>query len=255
MGEGQSQLQRPSALSGIFLIVRREFGAYFGTRSGWIVASVMLLLSGILFNARAVGTTARYSRDVLSQFLFTTSGLVMAAGVLITLRLLAEERKNGTLQLLMNSALSEGQIIFAKYLSAFLFLSLLILMTLYMPALIFIRGKVSIGHIAVGYLGLLLLGSAVVAVGTFASSLTRSQVFAAIVAAVITTLLVMFWMLAKVVDAPLDDVVPHLALHNIHFRSFQQGRLSSRDIIFYLSVTGVFLYLARNALEARRWTP
>lgn len=245
---------RPSAASGISLIVKRELMSYFGTRSGYVVAAVTLLIAGLAFNTRAVGSTARYSRDVLSTFLYDTSGIVMAAAILISLRLIAEERKTGTIHLLMNSALSEGQIVLAKFLSAYLFLAILILLTAYMPALIFLRGRVSLGHIVTGYLGLLLLGAAVVAIGTFASSLTRSQVIAAVFTTVITALLVLMWVLAKVVDPPLKDVVTNMALHNIHFRTFQQGTLSSRDVVYYLSVTGVFLFMARNALEARRWT-
>ncbi len=245
---------RPSAVTGIALIVRRELGTYFGTRSGWIIAALVLMAMGILFNTRAVGSSARYSSDVLSQFIYDASGVAIAAAVLVSIRLIAEERKQGTLALLMNSSLTEGEIVFAKYLSAVVFLELLLLFSLYIPALVFLRGKVSIGHIATGYLGLILLASAVVAIGTFASSIARSQVVAGAVAAAITAVMVLLWTLARIIDGPLGDFVGHMALHDRHFRPFMQGTLSLQHVAFYVSVTAVFLVLARNGLEARRWT-
>ena len=245
---------RPSAARGIALIVRRELGTYFGTRSGYVIGALMLMAEGLLFNTRAVGSSARYSSDVLSQFLFDASGVVMACAILVSIRLVAEERRSGTLTLLMNSSLTEGEIIFAKYLSAVLFLGILGVISLYIPLLVFVRGKVSVGHIFTGYFGLMLIGSAVVAIGTFASSIARSQVMAGAVAAAVTTVLVVLWMLARIVDGPLGDLVGSLALHDKHFRPFMQGTLSLEHVVFYLSVTAVFLVLARNGLESRRWS-
>ncbi|MBI4817221.1 MAG: ABC transporter permease subunit [Deltaproteobacteria bacterium] len=245
---------RPNPWQGMGLIVRREMATYFGTYSGYVIGSLMLLVYGLFFNTRAVGTTARYSSDVLSNFFEDASGITLVAALLISMRLLAEERRSGTLVLLMNSSLSEGQIIFAKYLSALAFLGTLVLASVYMPLLIFIRGKVTIGHMFAGYLGLMLLGSAVIAIGTFASTLSRSQVVSAVVGGAITAFLVVLWLVARLVDGTLGDVVNYMALHNIHFRPFMNGVVSSRDVAFYVSVTLVFLALARASLEARRWS-
>lgn len=245
---------RPSAASGVALIVRRELGTYFGTPSGWIIAALVLMAEGILFNTRAVGSSARYSSDVLSQFIYDASGVAMAAAILVSIRLIAEERKQGTLALLMNSSLTEGEIVLAKYLSALAFLAVLLGLSLYIPALVFVRGKVSIGHIATGYAGLFLLASAVVAIGTFASSIAKSQVVAGAVASAITAVMVLLWTLARIIDGPLGDLVGHMALHDRHFRPFMQGTLSLQHVLFYVSVSALFLVLARNGLEARRWT-
>ncbi|MBI2377545.1 MAG: ABC transporter permease subunit [Deltaproteobacteria bacterium] len=246
--------ERPSAPRGIALIVRRELSTYFGTYTGYVVGALVLLVGGLLFNTRAVGSSARYSSDVLSDFFNDASGWTMIAAVVIAMRLIAEERRAGTLALLMNSSLSEGQIVLAKYLSALAFLGALTLATFYMPMLIFLRGKITFGHVFAGYLGLMLLGSAVISMGTFASTLTRSQVVSAVVGGTITAFFVLLWLVARLVDGTLGDVVNYLALHNIHFRPFMNGVISSRDVTYYLSVTIVFLALARASLEARRWS-
>lgn len=245
---------RPSALSGIALIVKRELATYFGTRAGWVIGALMLVALGILFNTRAVGSSARYSSDVLQQFVYDASGVAMVTAILVSIRLIAEERKSGTLPLLLSSSLTEGQIVFAKYLSAVAFLFILALVSLYIPALVFVRGKVSIGHIFAGYLGLMLLGSAVVAIGTFASAIARSLVVAGAVATAITAVLVLLWTLARIIDGPLGDVVGAMALHDKHFRPFMQGTISLEHVVFYLSVTWFFLVLARMGLESRRWS-
>lgn len=245
--------QKPSAAHGIALIVRRELGAYFRTWMGYIIAASLLFLCGLLYNAEAVGSTARYSTDVLSTFIYILSGFVQAAGILFSMRLIAEERQAGTLPLLTTSSLSEGQIVFAKYLSALAYLTIFLGVTVYMPLLVLLNGSVSVGHILAGYLGALLIGSAAVAIGLFGSTLVRSQLVAAIVSSVILVALLFMWRTARVVEGTLSDVIAYLALHDKHFRPFMDGTIELRNIVFYVSVTIVFLMLSRNVLESRRW--
>jgi ABC-2 type transport system permease protein len=246
--------QRPSAATGLGLIIRRELGVYLGSSGGYVIASLMLLISGLLFNVWAVGTGSKYSSEVLSNFFETTSGVTMTAAVFVSMRLVAEDRQNGTLSLLLNSSLTEGEIVLAKFLSGWIFLSLVLLCTLYMPALIFVRGKVSLGHIFAGYLGLILLGGAVTAIGTFASSIAKSQVVAAVTAGVITVFLLLLWLLSRVVEGDLGQIASYLALWDKHFTPFKRGSVELPAIVYYGSVMTFFLVLARNALESRRWS-
>jgi ABC-2 type transport system permease protein len=244
---------RPSAARGLGLIVRRELGVYFGSPSGYVIAALMLLVTGLLFNVLAVGTGQRFSAEVLSDFFKNTSGITMIFSPLIAMRLLAEERQSGTLPLLLNSSMTEGEIVAAKFLSAWLFLIAILAVSVYMPALIFIRGKVSIAQIFAGYLGLALLGGAVIAIGTFGSAIAKSQVVAVVVSGTITALLTICWMLSKVVEGTLGEVASGIALWDKHFTPFMRGTVDLADIVYYLSVIALFLMLARNALEARRW--
>jgi ABC-2 type transport system ATP-binding protein len=173
----QAACRRP-AMTAVWLIARRELGAYLRTMSGYVIAAIVLFVDGILFNVRALGSQHdRLSTEVLSEFFFNSSGLVMAASVFLSMRLLAEERQNGSMVLLASSPVREREIVLGKFLSAFIFLTLITLAGVFMPMLILVNGKLSFGHVAAGYLGLLLLGSAALAIGTLGSTLARSQIW------------------------------------------------------------------------------
>jgi len=250
----EATMSRPGAARGLGLIVKRELGVYFRSRSGYIIASLVLLVTGLLFNVDAVGSSSKYSADVLADFFKDASGVMMFGAAFLSMRLIAEERQSGTLPLLLGSSLTEGEIILAKFLSAWVFLVVMITISVYMPLLIFVRGKVSIGHIFSGYLGLYLLGAAVTAIGTFGSAIAKSQVVAVIIGGAITVVLLLVWMLARVVDGSLGDVFGQLALWDKHFTPFMRGTIALPDILYYLSITAFFLVLARNSLESRRWS-
>lgn len=241
-------------MRGLWLIVRRELGAYFRSIWGYAVLAAILVVDGLLFNAFALGSGARYSEDVLRQFFYFSFGTTIAASILLTMRLIAEERQTGTIRLLDASPLADWEIIGGKWLSAFLFVALLTSLTLYMPALIFVNGAVSAGHIAAGYLGLLLVASATTAIGTFASTVTRSQLVAGLIATIVSVFFLIAWLLAKIVAAPFDTVLSYTAMFNGHFsRTFMEGRIATQDLVYYASVTFVFLMLSVRWLATRRW--
>ncbi|MFB6374667.1 MAG: ABC transporter permease, partial [Bradymonadaceae bacterium] len=146
-------------MKGLYLVIRRELAAYVNSIWGYIVVAAILVIDGLLFNAFALGTEARLSENVLRQFFYFSFGTTMVASILLTMPLIARERQSGTINLLDSSPLSDWQIVGGKWLSAFLFVTAMTLLTLYMPALIFVNGKVSVGHIAAGYLGLISVGA------------------------------------------------------------------------------------------------
>ena len=241
-------------MSAILLIARRELAAYLRTMNGYIIAAAVLLVDGILFNAFALGSkTDKLSAEVLSDFFYFSSGTTMIAAVFLSMRLLAEERQTGTLVLLTSSPVRDREIIVGKFLSAFAFLALITVATIFMPALIMVNGKLSWGQVAAGYLGLLLLGGAVLAIGTLGSTLARSQVLAAIYSGVMVVGLIVIWLLAGISERPLNDVFLALALWGRHFPPFQAGVVNLRDVAYYLLVTYFALFAATRVLEARRW--
>jgi ABC-2 type transport system permease protein len=122
-----------------------------------------------------------------------------------------------------------------------------------MPALIFVNGKVSIGHVLVGYAGLLLLGGATIAVGLLGSALARSQIVAIILGAAIQAILLILWLIARTADPPLNRFLSALAIHHDNFRPFVQGRLDLGCVAYYVVVTYFFLLASTKVLEARRW--
>ncbi|MFW6050866.1 MAG: ABC transporter permease [Myxococcota bacterium] len=240
-------------MSNVLLIVRREIGAYLRTPSGWIIAASILLIDGLLFNARAVGSTPRYSSEVLEQFLIDAGGTTMLAAVLFSMRLLADERAQGTETLLFTSPIREGEIVLGKFFASLGFLTVLTLLTLYLPALIFVNGKVSFGHIGAGYLGMLLLGAATLSVGMFASSLVRNPFLAVILAAVFVATLELCWFVAQITDPPLRSVIGYLAPYMKHFHPFRRGLVQLSDVVFHLSIVYFSLLAATRVLKSQRW--
>ncbi len=235
------------------LIARRELGAWLRSPGGWLMAAAVLLVDGLLFNAFAVGGGAKLSTQVLQDFFYFAAGTTMIASVLLSMGLIAGERQAGTLPLLLSAPTGEGTIVVGKYLSALVVLSGLTLATGYMPALIFLHGKVSLGHIAGGYLGLLLLGAATLAIGTLGSSLSRRQPVAAVLSAVMVTALLLCWMLARVTAPPVQDVLRAMALFDAHFKPFQRGLLRLSDVVFFTSVVAICLSAATEVLRRERW--
>jgi ABC-2 type transport system permease protein len=218
-----------------------------------VIIAAVLVVNGLLYNAYALGGEKKLSAEVLQLFFWFCSGTTIVASVFVSMRLLAEERQSGTLSLLYSSPVRDWEIVVGKFLSAWAFIAVLTLATAYMPALIFVHGKVSAGHILAGYLGLLLLGGASVAVGTFGSSLAKNQVLAAVVTGGMLVALLVCWLLGRVTEPPFSSVFAALALHNQHFQPFGNGIIHLRDIAYYVLLTYVALFAATRVLEARRW--
>jgi len=236
----------------IGLLVRRELRSYFDTSWGWSILVLVLVLDGLLFNAFALGARERLSSNVLSDFFYFSSGTTMIAGVLLTMRLIAEERQTGTFILLQTAPITDAEIVLGKFFGAFSFLSIITALSAYMPALIFVNGRVSIEQILVGYLGLFSLGAATIAVGTFASAIARNQLLAAVIGACLMVFLLLGWLLGQVIEAPLSGLFSYTAIFDRHFQPFMKGRLNTEGLVYYASVCFGFLMLATRSLQLRR---
>lgn len=234
------------------LIARRELGAYLRSMSGYIIIAVMLFIDGLLFNAWAVPGTAKRSSEVLADFFTLTSGITMIGAVFLSMRLIAEERQTGTISLLYSSPVHDVEIVLGKFIASLGFMFLFFAATLYMPALVAVYGKVSAGHIFAGYLGLALVGACSLAIGTFGSSLTKSQVVAAVLSGVMCLALTTCWLLTKVTDRPLTEIVTGLAWWS-HFDAFRTGLVHLKHVAYFVLVTFLALFAATRVLEARRW--
>jgi ABC-2 type transport system permease protein len=225
---------------------------YFNTWMGYIIIAITLVVNGLLFNAFAIGRGAKLSSDVLESFFYYSSGMSMVAGVMLAMRLMAEEKQNGTLVLLFSSPISERQIIYGKFLSAFIFSLVLHGISLYMPALIMIHGKISVGHVISGYLALAMLGAVTISMTLFASTLASNQLVAAVGGGFLVVVFLVLWMLAKIVDPPFKDIFSWMAIHSDHFTSFSRGVINTKDIVFYIGVSVFFLESSTVALIGRR---
>jgi ABC-2 type transport system permease protein len=235
------------------IIYRRELGAYLRSPFGWAVAAIYLLAVGILFEAYAL-RGEQMSAIVLERFMWASSGAVMIIAVILSFRLIAEERENHTIVLVNTSPIRDSEIVLGKFFAALTFLAGILILSIYIPLLIKVEGKVSLSQILAGYLGLWLLGSAVLAIGLFASALTRMQLVAALIATVITFVMVVIFKLAAELSWPLKQVGEEVDLWWIHFQNgFMKGVVNLKDIVAYIAATYFFLLLAVKTLEAKRW--
>jgi ABC-2 type transport system permease protein len=240
-------------MSNVWWIMRRELAAYLRSPAGYIIICVVLVLDGLLFNAFAIGSGAKKSSEVLEAFFYFSSGSILVGSIFVSMRLIAEERQTGTFALLATSPIREWQLVLGKFLSAMTFLTVMTGFTFYMPALVMVNGKVSLGHILAGYLGLLLLGGAAVALGLVASALAPNQLVAAVLGAAVVVVFLLLWLLSRIASPPLDELLAYLSIHDKHFRPFMRGIVSLQDVLFYLSLIYVALLVATRVVEARRW--
>lgn len=234
------------------VIFRRELGAYLRSPVGWIIAAVTLLLQGILFQVFAARNTL--AGDMLSNFFMWSSIVVVIAGIILSIRLISDERQSGALLLLNTSPVREVSIIAGKFLAALAFLGLILILSLYIPLLIKSEGHITRGQIAVGYLGMVLLGAMSLAIGLFASSLARQPLIAAVVGAAVAGLFAIFYQFSRLLDAPMKSVFAELDLWWLHFQGgFMRGIFDLKDVVYYLAMTYFFLLLSVKTMEAKRW--
>jgi ABC-2 type transport system permease protein len=168
------------------------------------------------------------------------------------MRLIAEERQTGTESLLQTAPIGEAQVVVGKFLGAGSFLGLITLLTLYMPVLIQVNGKISWAQIGAGYLGMLCLGATSVAIGTLGSAVARTQLFAALLSGCLLVLLLLGWLMGKTADPPLDGIFSYVALFDRHYQPFMRGRINTESLFYYASTTFFLLLLSTRILQARR---
>jgi ABC-2 type transport system permease protein len=190
---------------------------------------------------------------VLALFFEAASGGTMVMAAILAMRLIAGERENGTLVLLNTAPVRESEVVLGKFLAGLAFLALLALLAGYMPALIFVNGKVSIGHILVGYLGVLLLAASALAIGLFASAVSPNQIIAALVGGVLLLTFFLLFFVAPATDPPINGFLNGLAIFHVRQRAFMMGVLKLENVIYNVGLSYFFLLAATKTLEARRW--
>jgi ABC-2 type transport system permease protein len=237
-------------LKNIGIISLKELKSYLTSPMAYIVTAVFLVGTGLGFVIYLVVTS--YSDTSIRGFLQSGQILILAFAALLTMRLIAEERKLGTWELLLTVPVRDIEIILGKFLACLAVLSGMLVLTLYYPLLLIILGDPDLGPIFTSYLGLFLLGCASLAVGLFASSLTSNQIVAVVVAGGILFALWILGSLGSFAPGALGEVLSYLSL-SWHFPDFMRGIVDTKAIVYYLSVTALFLFLAIRSTETDRW--
>lgn len=246
-------------MNGIRAIMGRELRAYFFSPLGWVVLTGFLFIQGIGFltilsylnDPRAPAGTTPLD-FFFGETLFFWIALLFV-GPVITMRLLSEERRSGTIEVLMTSPVTETQVVLGKYLGALVFYAFLWLPTVVYVLLIDSYVDVDWGPIGASYLGIFGIGALFLAAGLLASSVTRNQIVAAVLAFALLFVLFIPAFLDMLVNQPLlKEVVSYANLYQ-HMDDFSRGVVDTRPLVFYLTATVLFLFLTTRALVARKW--
>jgi len=238
-------------MSRVMTVARKEFRSYFQSPIAYIFITVFLALTQWLFFRGFFLIGQATMRDYFGTvpvvfFLFVPA---------ITMRLWAEEKKLGTLELLLTFPVKDWELVMGKFLAAFAFLAATILLTLPLAITVSALGDPDNGAMLGGYLGCLLLGGAYLAIGLWISGLTQNQIIAFILTAVTCFGLYIIGDPLVLSSVP-KALVPFFANLSMsyHFESIGRGVLDSRDLIYYLPIIGFFLFLNVRSVESRQWS-
>lgn len=243
----------------MFTLYKKELASFFSSLIGYLTIIVFLVLTGLMlwvfksdFNILDYGFAGMDGLFIIGPFLYLF--LIPA----ITMRMFAEEKKNGTMELLLTKPLSEMKLIWAKFLAGFTLVFISLLPTLICYISVFTLGdpvgNIDTGSVAGSYIGLLLLGAAFVAIGLFASSITNNQIVAFILAALMSAFMHLgfeaIYHMGFLGDA--DLFVRSLGM-SYHYESISRGVIDTRDVIYFASIITLFLMATRIVLQSRKW--
>jgi len=237
-------------MSNVMAIVRKELKGYFNSPIAYIFIIVFLTLSGWLFFRGFFLIGQADMRPFFSLmpwiFLFFIPS--------VSMRLWAEERKLGTVEILMTLPLKDWEAVLGKFLAGLTLIGIALLLSISIPIAVAYLGNPDTGPIVGGYVGTLLLGAAYLAIGLFASTLTENQIIAFIIGVVFCFVMLIIGEDIVLFSVPgfLAPLLRYIGLA-VHFSSIGRGVIDSRDIIYYLSVISFFLYLSVHVVQSRRW--
>jgi len=243
--------------SKLFALVRRELGAYFSSPLAYVVLTACTVVNGWVFflivsylNDPRTAPMAAFKLLFGGTIFFWL--LLLFVLPVITMRLLAEERRSGTLEVLLTAPVTEFQVILGKFLASLVFYLFLWLPTLAHVALLARYSPLEWGPVVAGYLGVALLGSMFLSMGLLTSALVRNQIVAAVFAFALLVVVFSLGLVEGLVTAPTwKGVLSHMNLWSL-MDDFSRGLVDTRWVIYPLSVTGLFLFLATKALEASK---
>ncbi|MBI3744533.1 MAG: ABC transporter permease subunit [Chloroflexi bacterium] len=244
------------------LIAKKELKTYFSSPIAYVTMTAFLVFTGLLFVDSLSGAFREASLRGFLAGQSSTRGLLgetidgafvlLLLGPVLTMRLIAEESKLGTIELLLTSPVRDTEVVVGKFVAAFGALLVLLALTLYYPILLWIFATPDKGPIISGYLGMVLIGGFFVSVGLFASSLSSSQIASAVVGMVI---LLMFWFINSAADffSGRPERILQFVSPRAHFADFARGIIDSGAVIYLIALTAIFLFLTIRSLETRRW--
>lgn len=234
----------------IIALTQRELAANFLSPVAYVVAALFLIASGHLFMSNTLIEGGEASMRFMLE---SMAWLLVFAIPMLTMRVLADEYATGTIETLMTAPVTDVEVVIGKFLGVLIFYLALLATTVAHVVLLFNYGADEIGVVMYGYLGMVLLGGMYVAVGLFASSLTRYQLVAALIGmGILAVFTVLVDALASWQGGQWRVVLSYINVFH-HFKDFSRGILDTKSVVFFLSNTVFFLFLAVKVMESRRW--
>jgi ABC-2 type transport system permease protein len=249
-----------------WIICRKELSSYFVSPIAYLLLTMFALMFGYFFwtavavfvvegmemQMRGQMFPMNLNEDIIRPLLMNVSVIGLFMIPLITMRLFAEEKRNGTIELLATSPVRDLEVIVGKWLAALLLYCSLLLFTALNFAFLFRYGNPDWKPLAVGYLGLLLQAGALLAIGTFISTLTKNQIIAGAVTFAVCLLLYVFGWVAGFESSTWAHVLSYTSVAT-HFDSFVRGVIDSKDAIYFLTVIFLGLFFTSRSMESLRW--
>ena len=254
-------------MRGVWAIFKKEIRLYFVSPVAYAVFTIFIFICGWMFSAvfffftqfsMQAAMNPMMARDLnvtegVFRPLFQNVSVIMLFMMpLITMRIFSEEKKSGTIELLLTYPVRDGEVLLGKYAAALALFLVMLGLTLLYPGIVTYFARTEPGPLLASYLGLFLLGAAFLALGILTSSFTENQIVAAAVgfgAAII------FWLLTWFSDFAgpvLSRILAHLSLLD-HFENFAKGVIDTRDVIYYVNFSLLCLFLTLRSLESKRW--
>jgi len=234
----------------IWVISKREFNSFFDSLVSYIFLVVFLGISGFftwllgsdIFLIGQATLQPFFSIAYFSLFFFIPA---------LTMRMVAEEKRIGTIELLLTKAVSDWQVILGKFIACVILIAVALLLTLPYYITVWVLGPVDHGAVWCGYLGMLLMSMSYIAIGLFASSITNNQIVAFLLALLVGVFfLIIFDVLSGSFTGTIGQVLNFLSM-STHFDSISRGVIDSRDLFYFLSITFLGLMLAETSLSKR----
>lgn len=232
----------------VAVFCKKELRSFFDSPIAYIVITIFLLITGWFFFSDLFLVNQASLRNLFGIVPFIFMFFVPA----VTMRLISEEKRSGTIEVLLTLPVRDHEIILGKFLAGLILIFAAVILTFVYTLTLSGLGDLDFGSVVAGYIGLIFLGAAYLSIGVFTSSLTQNQIVAFITSFVIIFALFMLDKVLIFVPGFLVSFFEYLSV-DYHFSNIARGVIDSRDVIYYLSIIFLFLFLAVRALESRKW--
>ncbi len=250
----------------IWTIARRELNSYFASPVAYVLLAMFAIIFGFFFfNAVAIfvdysgraamqggGGPMNVDQFIIQPTLGNFSIILLFLSPMITMRLFAEEKRSGTIELLLTSPIHDYEIIFGKWLAAMLLYACMLAVSLLSLSLLFIYSTPDGKALAVAYLGLLLMGGTFLSLGAFVSTVTKNQIVAGAIAFALFLLLYVLDWVSLYNSSMIGKVCQYIAIAP-HIQQFSKGVIELKDALYYVSAIGLGLFLSKRSMESLRW--